>query len=109
MTEIQILREENKTLHEVLAMIAGNLTNDDGIDPEAWWLELTSEQASLIRAVVEKNKSPAHCVKSNDPWPPIASIAVEYCEHNVPKGYLCRECHALPNKELSNSGAKTVK
>lgn len=84
MTELEILREENKTLHEVLAMIAKNLTNSDGIDPESWWLELTADEAALIRAVVEKNANP----------PPVEKEPELRCAHGILWGH-CPDCPTL--------------
>jgi hypothetical protein len=77
MTELEtLLREENDALREALEIIASNLTQSDGIDPEAWWLELTADEARLIRTVVEKyrREGPAVCVKADAPFPPIASV-----------------------------------
>lgn len=95
MTEIEILREENTALHEVLEMISANLTNSDGVDPEAWWLELTSEQAALIRRVVEKNKQP----------PPVAKEPELRCRHGVLWGH-CPDCPTLEDiaaQEMENA------
>lgn len=89
-----MLREENDALREALEIINKKLTQTDGVDPEAWWLELTADEVGLIRAVIEKYRSegPALCVKSDAPWPPLASVLVECCPHGTPKGYLCQKC-----------------
>lgn len=99
----KILREELQAMHEALSIIADNLTNDDGQDPEAWWLELTADQANLIRAIVKKHRGCTPlvmAVPSEQPWPPMDFIPVERCEHGTPKGYLCRDCDSSAN----NSG-----
>ncbi len=57
MTEIEQHRAENTALYDAIEIIAKNLTQSDGIDPEGWWLELTADEAALIRSVVEKNKA----------------------------------------------------
>lgn len=100
MTELEQLREENAAMHEALAIIADNLTNDDGQDPEAWWLELNAEQAAMIREIVTKSRSGTPlvmAVKSEEPWPPMGFIPVERCEHGTPKGYFCHDCESSAN------------
>lgn len=44
---------------DCIASLAKLLTNDDGVDPEATWLELTQEQAQLIRTVASLVKDRA--------------------------------------------------
>lgn len=70
------LEELNAGLIEALEIVSANLSNDDGQDPEAWWLELNAEQAALIRAVVAKAKAPLVAIPSTAPFPPIASVPV---------------------------------
>lgn len=75
MNAVQYLTEMNAALLEALTIVSNNLTRDDGIDPEAWWLELTADQVAMIRQVVERAKEPV-AIPSSQPFPPMDSLPV---------------------------------
>lgn len=95
MEELVNLRKKVDSLElaaDVIASLAKLVTNDDGIDPEAFWLELTHEQANQIKLVAKlagelpQKELPAHMENM-----PLANV----CEHGVPKGYICVKCEEL--------------
>lgn len=49
--------DEIDACEEALTIIADNLKNDDGQDPESWWLELTADEAALIRKIAARIRS----------------------------------------------------
>lgn len=90
MTELEQLRAENEALYEALGIIAKNLTNDDGIDPYSWHLELTADEAAQIRAVVEKNKA--------IPFP--GQSPENRCKHGILAGH-CPDCPSIEEIEAN--------
>lgn len=89
-TQIADLQEERDSCIELFASIEKLMTNDDGIDPEAWWVEFGPDEAQLIRTLAAKFKE--------KPLPDYMQniSSVKKCTHGTPEGYYCQKCGGEP-------------
>ncbi len=55
--QLKARAERAELAADCLANLAKLLTRDDGVDPEAYWIELTPEQANLIKMAAEQRST----------------------------------------------------
>ena len=77
-----------------LVKIAKLMKQDDGVDPESWWIELSGEDGNLVKMVAEN-------VSRLDDDPTVedgpntaarrANFPQNYCKHGTLKGH-CPNC-----------------